>query len=413
MGSYKQHERLQASGDLREILRAGTDEITPITPGRSRLRGLVPLGVDTSNGNEVNWDPSPERGAANPHLMIIGESGFGKTYALHCIVTELALRAMRSIIIDFGRGFDLDTASAEFIKYAMPREVLVSQHGINLNPLQIHPSDTNGPLNVAVRTADCFGRIYRIGIQQHALLRDLILELFTEFGIQRSAPTTWNRAAPTLSDLNRKLDQVSSAGSDRRSAKTQSLKSHISTFFLFDTFRSTGEIVSWGDLGQGNSTLIVQLRGLEDRIQKVVMEFLLWDLFHYLRRRGPHALDSFCVLDEAHNLSFHADGPIDKLVREARKFGLGLILASQQPTDFGRTVFGNTASKLIFQTFDQGNRLSRQLANKCIIRTDPELLAREIAQLQKGEALFFANNQISKVKITSLPKRALEVIGSS
>jgi DNA phosphorothioation-dependent restriction protein DptH len=114
-------------------------------------------------------------------------------------------------------------------------------------------------------------------------------------------------------------------------------------------------------------------------------------------------------LDEAHNLSFSSDGPIDKLVREARKFGLGLILASQQPTDFNRTVFGNTASKLIFQTFDHGNRLSHQLASKCLAQTNPEQLAGDIARLQKGEAVFFANNEIFRVEIAPLRKRALKL----
>lgn len=368
----------------------------------------IPLGYDSAMKAPVRWDPHPKAGTANPHLMIVGESGFGKTYAIQCIVAELVARRIRPIIIDFGRGFDLESAPRQFIDLARPQEVSASQQGINLNPLQIHAGDSNGPINVAVRVADCFGRVYRIGVQQHALLRDLIIELFADFGIVRAEPSTWDQRGPSCSDLNEKLKSIASSQVDKRAGKAPGLKSHISTFFLFDTFRDSGVHVNWESLGQSSSsTLIIQLKGLEDRTQKVVTEFLLWDLYHHLRRRGPHNLDCYCVLDEAHNLSFSSDGPIDKLVREARKFGLGLILASQQPTDFGRTVFGNTASKLVFQTFDQGNRLSRQLANKCIVRTDPEVLAGDIARLQKGEALFFANNQISKLKITPLPKRAL------
>src|SRR6185503_20630092 len=110
--------------------------------------------------------------------------------------------------------------------------------------------------------------------------------------------------SPSCSDLNEKLRNIASGRSDKRAGKAQGLKSHISTFFLFDTFRDSGVDLNWESPGQSTaSTLIIQLKGLEDRTQKVVTEFLLWDLYHYLRRRGPHNLDCYCVLDEAHNLS--------------------------------------------------------------------------------------------------------------
>ena len=413
MGSYARGHNAVRELTTKDLSSPPTDELSSRDSEASAGRNwaAIPLGNDSAMGIPVCWDPHPEAGTANPHLMIVGESGFGKTYAIQCIVAELAARGIRSFIIDFGRGFDLESAPRQFIDSVLPQEVSTSQQGINLNPLQIHPGDSNGPINVAVRVADCFGRVYRIGVQQHALLRDLIIELFADFGIVKAEPGTWHQRSPSCSDLNEKLRSIASSRSDKRAGKAQGLKSHISTFFLFDTFRDSGVDVNWESLGQSTaSTLIIQLKGLEDRTQKVVTEFLLWDLYHYLRRRGPHNLDCYCVLDEAHNLSFSSDGPIDKLVREARKFGLGLILASQQPTDFNRTVFGNTASKLIFQTFDHGNRLSRQLASKCLVRTDPEQLAGDIARLQKGEALFFVNNDIAKLKITPLPKRILKIV---
>jgi hypothetical protein len=40
--------------------------------------------------------------------------------------------------------------------------------------------------------------------------------------------------------------------------------------------------------------------------------------------------------------------PVDTIVREARKYGVGMILASQSPHDFDRSVFANVASKLCF-----------------------------------------------------------------
>jgi hypothetical protein len=39
--------------------------------------------------------------------------------------------------------------------------------------------------------------------------------------------------------------------------------------------------------------------------------------------------------------------PVEKLLREGRKFGLGLILASQQPEDLSPVAFANTATKIV------------------------------------------------------------------
>ena len=43
----------------------------------------------------------------NPHLMIMGESGSGKTYAVQCLVAELAQRKVPSILFDYGQSFEL------------------------------------------------------------------------------------------------------------------------------------------------------------------------------------------------------------------------------------------------------------------------------------------------------------------
>jgi DNA phosphorothioation-dependent restriction protein DptH len=124
-------------------------------------------------------------------------------------------------------------------------------------------------------------------------------------------------------------------------------------------------------------------------------------------KSGPKSLSLFCVLDEAHNLSFESDAPMDKLIREARKFGLGLILASQQAEDFSDTAYANTASKLIFQTLDEKRRVSRKVASKCKNYKDPLLLSDLVAKLPRGQAFFVTRNYGFSVKITPLSKRQI------
>jgi hypothetical protein len=60
----------------------------------------------------------------------------------------------------------------EFREFGRPVEIDIGRDGININPLQIFPSDIHGPVNVAQRIADTFARVYpTIGVQQHAVLR--------------------------------------------------------------------------------------------------------------------------------------------------------------------------------------------------------------------------------------------------
>src|SRR5207302_8799784 len=144
-----------------------------------------------------------------------------------------------------------------------------------------------------------------------------------------------------------------------------SAASHISTVFVFNTFRQNGQKMAWPDLLQAdNRAIIIQLKGLEHSLERAVTEFLLWNLIGFIEALGPGPLRCFVVLDEAHKIAFDSGSPAEKLLREGRKFGLGLILASQQPEDFSSVAFANTATKIVFQVGDDRSTISRQLHRK-------------------------------------------------
>src|SRR5450759_138465 len=64
--------------------------------------------------------------------------------------------------------------------------------------------------------------------------------------------------------------------------------------------------------------------------------------------KGPtHELRVFAVVDEAHKLSY--DETLTELIREARKYGVGILLASQSVKDFDRIVFDMVGTKIALQ----------------------------------------------------------------
>jgi len=351
----------------------------------------VPLGRDLEHGSVVTWAPYE---ATNPHVLIVGESGFGKTYAASRLIVELARVHLPSIVFDYGQGFSLENASAPFRGSVRTLEFDLTRNGIALNPLQIFPVDTHGPATVAQRVADTFLRVYpRLGVQQHAVLRHAVLDVLSDAGIVTRDSRTWTLPSPPFRDVEHKLLQYGEDSDTVMRRAATSAASHISTLFFFDTFRKTGQNLSWSNLLSDRSQVwILQLGGLEASVERAVTEFLLWSLTRYFEVMGPGPLRTFVVLDEAHKLAFGPGSPVEKILREGRKFGLGVILASQQPEDFNSVAFANTSTKIVFQIADHSGRVARQLQRKVRNGHGYDFIANAISTLPRGSAYVVTSN---------------------
>lgn len=365
--------------------------------------GEIMLGTEGDSNKAVYWNPTQVN---NPHLLVVGQSGSGKTYSIQCILLELLKRQIPAIIIDYGQGFNLETAEPEFREVARIQELQVGRDGLKLNPLEIRSADINGPKNVAARVAGTFRRIYsNLGEQQHNVLMEAILECFRRRGIHPEQPSTWTRTPPYMDDLKTVLEEMAADPDNPSRGTATTLRSHLGTFFMYRTFRMDGLPLSWEERLREAGVTIIQLKGLDGEVPKVVTEFLLWDLFSFFESIGPaKGLRLFAVLDEAHNLDFGRDTPVDKIVRESRKYGLGLILASQHPKDFGESAFANTASKLVFFVDDEGGKLAARLS-KSLVGVDRKTAGDIISSLQKGQALFVSDKKGIVCRIVSLSHR--------
>lgn len=83
--------------------------------------------------------------------------------------------------------------------------------------------------------------------------------------------------------------------------------------------------------------------------QQMFVEILLEDLWQEAKARGQvNRPDTFIVIDEASIfMTDDADHILNILMREARKFGIGLIFASQSVNHFSEDVLANVGLKLI------------------------------------------------------------------
>ena len=122
-GAAKGHSR---AGSLLDELRKTEANRTPVD------FEPVMIGTDVETDEAIYWNPSPHNGSANPHVLVLGESGFGKTYSICCLLTELAQRGLPSIVFDYAQGFSLENAPQQFITFANPVELDAARDGIKL-----------------------------------------------------------------------------------------------------------------------------------------------------------------------------------------------------------------------------------------------------------------------------------------
>src|SRR5262249_32248119 len=149
---------------------------------------------------------------------------------------------------DYGQGFSPKTLPREFVTATNPIELHVGRDGVDMNPLQLFPSDLHGPVNVAQRVADTFGRVYKkIGVQQHAILRQAVLDVMADAGIRAESPDGWSADLPAFGEVQLKLNDLAANTQNSQARYASSAASHVSTLFVFNTFRPTGKKLSWTD----------------------------------------------------------------------------------------------------------------------------------------------------------------------
>jgi len=91
------------------------------------------------------------------------------------------------------------------------------------------------------------------------------------------------------------------------------------------------------------------IRSLNKDEQQMFVDVLLEDLFMDAKARGERSEpDTFIIIDEAHKFVSEDDEHIINIIaKEARKFGVGLILASQSLSHFPEDIISNASTKLI------------------------------------------------------------------
>lgn len=307
--------------------------------GRQATDIDIYLGKNVVTGVSVSWNPFklvPAR-LTNQHLLVVGKSGSGKSETTKAIIWELGRRGVPSIIFDFQGEY----ASGEFFDAVQP-QVFSAMDGLPVNPLELPIDPLTGkkkpPIEMVFRLADTLNKVFGgSGEIQLGILREAIEECYIQQGIVSNDSSTWEKAPPTLEMLAAVLDNWS----HDRGVQVRNLLVRLQPLFKSGIFKQGNTTFTFDDLFR-RTTVLLMTSGIKD-LMLAASRFMLDKIYAAMLARGvTKDLRVMVVVDEAHKLC--GDETITSLIKEARKYGLGLILSSQETRDFHPSIFANTGT---------------------------------------------------------------------
>lgn len=314
-----------------------TPEAALSQPAQDELN--IYLGTDTVTGKPAYWNPytTKPRKLSNPHVLVVGKSGAGKSETTKALVWELSRRGVPSIIFDYQGEY----AAGDFFDTVHP-QVFDVMKGLPINPFEIPIDPLTGKkrpyIEMVFRLADTLNSVFSgSGDIQMGTLREAIDLCYQQHGFDRDNPETWDNEPPTLELLEAVLGQMAAD----RGAQVKNLQVRLQPLFKSGIFRKNKAEFQFEDLFK-KTTVVLLTAGIKD-LMLAASRFLLEKVYAAMLMAGvSKRLRVMAVVDEAHKLC--GDETVTALIKEARKYGLGVILSSQETRDFHKSVFANTGT---------------------------------------------------------------------
>ena len=342
----------------------------------------------------------------NRHMLIFGSSGSGKTYAIQCILSELANAGVSSFIIDYTDGFLKHQSQSIYQQVCQPKEYFVVVDRLPINPFKSYSMElmpnvvvNEKPFQVAIRVKNILSSVYNdFGSQQVAIIDKVLEEGLTDNPNYR------------LEDFLVDLEESGSRG--------ESVANKIRTLVRLEAFDTSAENnIYEEEVRNQHAVQIIQLTQIPKDLQRIITEFVLWDLWAYVQKHGHKDKPITIVLDEMQNLDHRPDSPIDKLLREGRKFGISLILATQTISNFNQEQkdrLFQASTKLFFKPATTEVDSFASLLNKVYPNLSKADWVDQLNGLNKGQCFFIGyindgrggfKENVVKLNINSLEER--------
>ena len=353
-----------------------------LTAEAEGAKPAVCLGTDILTNIEVNW-PLSVRG--NPYLLIAGLPGMGKTTCLVNLCKQLVAVNIRPIVFSYHQDID------ERLEESLGAVRLIGFDGLGFNPLQVIDRESRmAHLDVAGAMRDIFTAIYpELGDIQADRVRRSIKKSFQEAG--------WgsDTIAPEPA-FGRFLEILHDEPKPDRGLRT--LLARLDELDDYGFFNTKAE--SQSSLWQEKLPTVIRIHTTQnENLQRAFAYLVFYGLYKDMFRRGiqeriTHAL----VFDEAHRAARLK--LIPTMAKECRKYGISLVLASQEARDFDTSVFSAIANYLVLRSTDTDAKfLVRNVSNS----RQERALIDKIKQMDRFKALYFGEGKSRPSQIALSP----------
>lgn len=158
---------------------------------------------DAKSGRDapVNWDTQR---LINGHLLIVGSSGVGKSHTIRKMIRRAIKAGTKVRFHVFDVHGDLDIPGASVVQFS-------ESAPFGLNPLRVNPDPDFGGVRKCMQT---FLRtindssITALGVKQEAVISNLLIDVYREFGFDIDDANTWG--------LNAAQARLAGGGGDNR-----------------------------------------------------------------------------------------------------------------------------------------------------------------------------------------------------
>ena len=343
----------------------------------------VRLGTDTRTHAKIEW---PLRIKGNPHLLIAGLPGMGKTTCLVNLCRQLVAANIRPIVFsyhpDIDQRLDESLGAVQFVDF----------DDLSFNPLQVIDHKSKMPhLDVAGAMRDIFSAIFpEIGDIQGDRIRTSIKESFEEAG--------WGSSAGASEPAFRRFLEIlrSDPRPDRGLRTLLARLGELDDYGFFNT-NADSQVSSLWELDHPS---VIRIHSTQnENLQRAFACLVFYGLYKDMFRRGiqdriTHAL----VFDEAHRAARLK--LIPTMAKECRKYGISLVLASQEARDFDTSVFSAIANYLVLRSTETDAKfLVRNVSSS---QQERSLIDR-IKQMERFKALYFAEGKSRPSQVALSP----------
>lgn len=296
----------------------------------------IQVGHSLSGHREVVYEPNNTKMVSHPNMGIIGTMGTGKTQFARSVIAQFSKESIHNVggkpvgmlVFDYKGDYKdkefLDAVDGTCYKFNYP-----------FNPLKLVVNDEvegmNLPAITADRIADSFAKAYGLGLKQQSNIKQVIIDTYKDAGITKE-PSSWKKPVPTMEQVIEKYFETYDAN-DKAFALFDKLRDY--TIFTIDNSNCVS-LFEWL-----NSIRVIDLTLYPDDTKKVIVSLIL-DLFYAEMRQlggskqenGFRELRAMIMVDEAHQFLKKDFNSFRSIISEGRMFGVGMILSTQNVSDF-------------------------------------------------------------------------------